>query len=107
MELIKHLDNDMMHDIYKCPNCHRPEYYGMMVWRSGHQYCRVCIYQIWSDESREAAEHREDISAARYDRKPNYDYLTYWKPSEKDYIFPIYEDGVNYYEKENIKEESI
>ena len=99
MKLIKQLNDNMMLDIYECPRCHSKEYYGMMVWKDGHQYCRNCIYFIWTDEGYQEAKHKEEIAAARQGREPNYDNLKYWKPSEEDKVFPIYEDGVNYYEQ--------
>ena len=64
-------------DLYKCPNCGNLEYYGMLQWRDQHQYCRNCIYTIWVKEN------------------PNG-----WKPGKDDYVFPKYEDGINYYEKD-------
>lgn len=100
MEIIKELDNDSMHDIVKCPYCRGKEYYGMMIWFNGHQYCRMCTYERWQKEGYEAAKAREDVFAAKHDTESNYDNLRYWKPSDTDYVFPIYEDGVNYYEKE-------
>lgn len=72
--------NNWMLDIYKCPFCDNREYFGMIHWRDGHQYCRNCIYSIWENESK-------------------------WKRDNTDYVFPNYSDGVNYYEKENDYEE--
>ena len=80
MELIKKHPTDEMKDVVKdYRGCGHIEYYGMIHWRDGLQYCRRCIYDIWQKESK-------------------------WKPGEDDYVFPLYEDGINYYEggdKEN------
>lgn len=80
MELIKKHPTDEMKDVVKdYRGCGHIEYYGMIHWRDGLQYCRRCIYNIWQNESK-------------------------WKPGEDDYVFPLYEDGINYYEggdKEN------
>lgn len=80
MELIKKHPTDEMKDVVKdYKGCGHIEYYGMIHWRDGLQYCRRCIYNIWQNESK-------------------------WKPGEDDYVFPLYEDGINYYEggdKEN------
>ena len=67
---------DEMKNVVECPECHKPEYYGMIHWREGHRYCRSCIYEIWE----------------RFGR---------WsRNSDKDFEFPTYEDGVDYTEKE-------
>lgn len=80
MELIKKHPTDEMKDVVKdYRGCGHIEYHGMIHWRDGLQYCRRCIYNIWQKESK-------------------------WKPGEDDYVFPLYEDGINYYEdgdKEN------
>lgn len=80
MELIKKHPIDEMKDVVKdYRGCGHIEYYGMIHCRDGLQYCRRCIYNIWQNESK-------------------------WKPGEDDYVFPLYEDGINYYEggdKEN------
>lgn len=76
MEHIKKHPTDMMKDVVKnYRGCGHTEYYGMLVWRDGLQYCRNCIYDIWAKESK-------------------------WKPTEKDLRFPLYEDGVDYYGEE-------
>lgn len=80
MEHLTRNKNDMMKDVViNYRGCGHHEYYGCLVWRDGLQYCRRCIYNIWQNESK-------------------------WKPGEDDYVFPLYEDGINYYEggdKEN------
>lgn len=65
--------DDEMKEIVSCPNCKEDEYYGMLHWQSGKQYCRKCIYRIWQNET-------------------NYK----WKPKKNDYTFPFYSDGVDY-----------
>lgn len=106
METVKKHKYDMMKDIVKCPQCGGNEYYGHLVMRDGRNYCRKCIYDLWTTESYQAAKHREDIDAAKYDRKPLYDRMSYWRPTEKDKVFPIYEDGKDYsVEVENYEEE--
>ena len=42
----------------------------------------------------------------REDRKPLYDRIRVWQPSETDYVFPKYSDGVDYSEKEEEYENS-
>ena len=75
MQTIKRHKNDMMKDIVIC-GCNHKEYYGHVVMRDGINYCRNCIYEIWSKESG-------------------------WRPDHsKDYIFPIYEDGKDYSKEE-------
>lgn len=54
--------------------CGHKEYYGMLYWLNGMQLCRQCIYHEWQKE-------------------------TPWVPGDKDYVFPLYSDGVNYYEE--------
>lgn len=65
--------NDRMLEIVKCRDCNSPEYYGAMIWNSGHSYCRKCTYDRWKRES-------------------NFK----WSPSDIDYTFPLYDDGVDY-----------
>ena len=96
MEIVKKHKYDRMKDIVKCPYCKGKEYFGMTVMRSGHSFCRCCIYELWTQEGYTAARHNEDVRAARYHTEPNYDNLSYWKPSDKDLIFPLYEDGKDY-----------
>lgn len=96
MKLLKQSKRSQMLDIYECPFCRKPEYYGMLHWRDGHQFCRSCIYELWTKEGYEAAKNKELINAAKYDEEPNLDNLKYWKPTETDYIFPKYEDGIDY-----------
>jgi hypothetical protein len=67
---------DEMKQVVKCPMCGSEEYFGMIHWRLGHQYCRACIYKIW----------------AKYGT---------WKPSARDHVFPLYEDGVDYTKEED------
>lgn len=50
MKIEKVSIKDPMLDIYKFPECDRPEYYGMLHWHDGHQYCRNCIYHFWEKE---------------------------------------------------------
>ena len=68
--------DDEMLNIVTCRECKKPEYYGMMHWLSGHTLCRRCIYELWSKQS---------------------DYK--WTPSNTDYTFPLYSDGVDYSKK--------
>lgn len=83
MEHLTKNKNDMMKDVViNYRGCGHKEYYGMLVWRDGLQYCRRCIHQIWVKEN------------------PNG-----WKPGPDEKYFPLYEDGVNYYEKD-LKEEN-
>lgn len=78
MEHLTRNKNDMMKDVViNYRGCGHKEYYGMLVWRDGLQYCRRCIHQIWVKEN------------------PNG-----WKPGPDEKYFPLYEDGVNYYEKD-------
>lgn len=100
MKLLKQSIRSDMLDIYECNKCHKPEYYGMFHWHNGQQFCRECIYDIWMMEEYRNAKHKEEIDAAREDRKPLFERLSYWRPTEKDFVFPIYSDGVNYEEKE-------
>jgi len=104
MKRIKESTKDSMLDIYECPVCNKPEYYGMLHWHNGHQYCRSCIYSIWEKEEYQAAVKREDEFSAQHGGDPDYDHLSYWKPTEKDYTFPLYSDGIDYTEKEGYYE---
>lgn len=70
-------DDDNKSVVEKYKGCGHKEYYGMIYSRSGFQFCRKCIYEIWQKENPE------------------------WQPSTTDYVFPIYEDGVNYYEQDS------
>lgn len=99
LELVEKLDDDMMHNIYKCPECGKLEYYGMLVMRNGHHYCRDCIYDIWEKEGCQAAKLKEYEEADREGRKPLIERISFWRRSEKDLIFPYYEGGENLYEK--------
>lgn len=83
METIKE-HTDLMKSVVKnYKGCGHREYYGMLVMRDGLNYCRQCIYEIWQKEQ-------------------NYQG---WEPDySKDFVFPYYEDGVIYYDKEVIKE---
>lgn len=75
MEVIMRHPTDNMKDVVKnYRGCGHKEYYGMIHWRDGRQYCRKCIYNIWQQDS-------------------NY---TGWKPGKEDYVFPYYEDGIDY-----------
>ena len=69
--------NEML-KIVTCRDCKQPEYYGMTYWLSGHTVCRECIYEIWKKQS-------------------NYK----WEPSETDYVFPLYEDGLDHRKQSN------
>lgn len=83
MEIIKKHPTDEMRNVVKgYRGCGHKEYYGMIHWRDGLQYCRQCIYEIWERES-------------------------HWRHGQEDYTFPYYEDGVNYYSggNENEKED--
>lgn len=64
---------DEMKEIVVCRECHKEEYYGMMVWHNGHSYCRRCTYNRWRKQS-------------------NYD----WMPGKNHYTFPLYDDGIDY-----------
>lgn len=64
---------DEMYEVVICRECNKPEYYGAMIWNSGHSYCRKCTYERWAKES-------------------NYK----WNPSSNDYVYPIYNDGIDY-----------
>lgn len=66
-------DSDCV-EVVVCPNCKHEEYWGMMHWRDGRQYCRHCIYRIWQKDSK-------------------------WEPTINDYVFPLYQDGVDYTKK--------
>ena len=100
MKLVKQSLRSEMLDIYECPKCHKEEYYGMFHWHDGSQYCRSCIYNIWQIEEYQHKKYQEELEATRENREPCYDNIKTWIPSDKDYIFPIYSDGVNYSEKE-------
>lgn len=83
MEHLTRNKNDMMKDVViNYRGCGHHEYYGCLVWRDGLQYCRRCIHQIWVKEN------------------PNG-----WKPGPDEKYFPLYSDGVNYYERD-LKEEN-
>jgi hypothetical protein len=101
MKLLRRSNKSDMLDIYECPFCGDPEYYGMLHWKDSKQHCRRCIYQIWSKEEYNAAKQREIIRAATSNQAPDLENLKFWRPSENDKIFPIYEDGVNYADKED------
>ena len=58
-------------EIVKCKVCGEQEYYGMLHWNNGQTMCRKCIYKLWSEGSK-------------------------WKPTETDYVFPLYDDGRRY-----------
>lgn len=80
MEVVKKNQKDMMKDVVKgYRGCGHKEYFGMIHWRDGLQYCRQCIYELWQKESG-------------------------WKPGKDDYVFPYYEDGVNYYKEDQNEE---
>lgn len=81
MEIIKDHKKDFMKSIVKgYRGCGHEEYYGMIYNKNGLQFCRQCIYEIWQKES-------------------NYEG---WKPDpNRDFVFPIYEDGINYSIREN------
>jgi ribosomal protein L40E len=66
------IDKDEMKEIVVCKRCGNSEYYGMIHWHNGSTMCRKCIYQVWR----------------ALDPK--------WEPRERDHVFPLYEDGVNY-----------
>lgn len=71
-------NKDRMKEVVKnYRGCGHKEYYGMIHWRDGLQYCRQCIYSIWMNE-------------------------TNWMPDPKeDFVFPYYEDGVDYSKEES------
>ena len=100
MELIKRHKTDNMLNIYKC-HCGNLEYYGAFYWHDGIQCCRCCIYNIWETEGYEHAKMSEKINAISDNREPDYSVLKYWKPSESDYIFPLYLDGIDYTKEED------
>lgn len=75
MQIVKTNKDPMKDIVVNYKGCGHMEYYGMIHWRDGLQYCRQCIYEIWQKES-------------------NYQG---WKPDpEKDFVFPLYEDGIDY-----------
>ncbi len=74
---------DEMLEIVRCKSCRKDEYQGCIHWRDGLQYCRRCIYEIWSKES---------------------DYV--WRPKPNDYVFPLYSDGKDYTASPNKKYEN-
>ena len=98
--LLKH-KKDFLKNIVKCPQCEKPEYYGHLTMRNGANYCRNCIYDLWEREGYTSAKHIEEVNAAKQNREPSYDKLKYWRPSDKDLVFPYYEDGINYFERED------
>ena len=59
--------------VVTCMCCGHEEYYGMMHWHNGVQMCRRCIYKVWQVQPGNT-----------------------WHPGPKDYVFPLYEDGVSY-----------
>ena len=65
---------DEMKRVVKC-GCGSFEYYGMMHWRDGHQYCRRCIESIWNKDRAQA----------------NLPHMTAF-----EHYFPYYSDGRNY-----------
>lgn len=78
MEIVKDNQDEMKSVVKNYRGCGHPEYYGMIHWHDGLQFCRQCIYEIWQKES-------------------NYEG---WKPNPKeDFVFPYYSDGINYYNK--------
>lgn len=98
MEIIKE-NPDMMKSVVKmAKGCNHMEYYGMIVMRDGFNYCRSCIYDLWEREGLEAAKRKADLEAAKYGCEPDYKHLKYWRRDPKeDLVFPLYEDGKNYY----------
>jgi len=64
---------DEMVRIVRC-GCGAQEYFGMMHWRDGHQFCRRCIESIWRKDG--------------------------WDPDYKQeafkFYFPQYSDGIDY-----------
>ena len=62
-----------MLEIRKCKICGKPEYYGALIWNSGHTECRKCTFIRWENESKNG-----------------------WKPGKTDYTFPKYTDGIDY-----------
>lgn len=90
------IDRDEFHDLVSCPKCGKPEYYGSMVCFNGSSYCRICTYDRWQNEAFDSARERAISKAEQLGIEPDLDNLSYWKKSEKDLIFPYYEDGVNY-----------
>jgi len=67
-----------MKEVVICRECGKEEYYGMMIWYNGRTYCRACTYERWKKNS-------------------NYN----WQPGSNDYVFPLYEDGIDYTKKES------
>jgi len=63
--------HEEMLEIVECKQCHKPEYYGMMIWRDGKQMCRGCWCELRQKEARQ-------------------------RPAPTNYIFPRYEDGHDY-----------
>lgn len=63
--------------VVKCRRCGEREYRGCLHWRDGVMMCRKCIYEVWQNETKKRC-------------------LQPWKPSDKDYVFPLYLDGKNY-----------
>lgn len=82
LEVVKKNPNNMMLDVVQgYRGCGHKEYFGMIHWKNGLQYCRRCIYQIWQNESNNR-----------------------WHPGKEDYVFPYFEDGINYYEEDQNEE---
>lgn len=64
---------DEMKEVVTCKVCGKDEYYGMLHWAPYiGQVCRKCMYREWQRT------------------EPT------WKPSETDYVFPLYQDGKDY-----------
>lgn len=68
------IDPDMI-EVVRCKQCGQGEYYGSIHWLNGKTMCRKCIYELWQEMNGR------------------------WKPGKKDYVFPVYSDGVNYTSK--------
>lgn len=107
MKLIKKSKSNEMLDIYECNECHNNEYYGMFHWHNNQQFCRSCIYHIWMMEEYRNAKRKEEVEANIEHRKPLFERLSYWRPTEKDLVFPYYSDGVNYSKNEEDYESGV
>lgn len=70
------MEDPMFLEIVTCRDCKNEEHYGMMTWFNGHTVCRKCTYRRWREESG-------------------------WEPGPKDYIFPVYSDGIDYTKRSN------
>lgn len=64
------MDKEMI-KIVICKHCKSKEYFGMMHWLKGKQYCRSCIYEIWED-GRECTRGSEVYTFPKYENGKDY-----------------------------------